>query len=87
MVQRPDDAVVVGAGLVGSLLATLLAERGLSVTVYEKRTDPRNREAESGRSINLVLTRRGVRARKVTLSATATLALANAFALVNAFAA
>ena len=32
---------VIGAGLAGALLATLLAQRGWKVDVYEKRGDPR----------------------------------------------
>ncbi len=63
MDPNQDNAVViVGAGLVGSLLAVLLAERGHAVTVYEKRPDLRETGAGGGRSINLVLTRRGIRA-------------------------
>jgi kynurenine 3-monooxygenase len=53
---------IVGAGLAGSLLAILLARRGLAVTVYERRADPRLRSLDSGRSINLALAARGVRA-------------------------
>jgi kynurenine 3-monooxygenase len=52
---------VVGAGLAGSLLAILLARRGLRVTVYERRSDPRHFVADSGRSINLALAARGIR--------------------------
>jgi kynurenine 3-monooxygenase len=52
---------VIGAGLAGSLLAILLARRGLHVTVYERRTDPRHFVADSGRSINLALAARGIR--------------------------
>ncbi len=53
---------IVGAGLVGSLWAVLLRKRGLDVTIFEKRTDPRLSHAEAGRSINLVITSRGVNA-------------------------
>ena len=52
---------VIGAGLAGSLLATLLAKRGFKVTVYERRPDPRGVSANGGRSINLALAARGIR--------------------------
>ncbi|MDT4980425.1 MAG: kynurenine 3-monooxygenase, partial [Pseudonocardiales bacterium] len=48
-----ERVAVVGAGLAGCLLATLLGRRGLAVTVYERRADPRVTGAERGRSINL----------------------------------
>eukprot|EP00299_Pterocystis_sp_00344_P007949 c2813_g1_i1.p1 GENE.c2813_g1_i1~~c2813_g1_i1.p1 ORF type:complete len:478 (+),score=118.33 c2813_g1_i1:33-1436(+) len=54
--------VIVGGGLVGSLLAVTLAKRGFAVEVYERYTDPRLSAAVEGRSINLVLTTRGLRA-------------------------
>jgi kynurenine 3-monooxygenase len=58
-----DRAVnVVGAGLAGALLALLLARRGLRVTLYERRADPRQSVPERGRSINLALAARGIRA-------------------------
>nr|WP_222564557.1 NAD(P)/FAD-dependent oxidoreductase [Lysobacter antarcticus] len=60
---RVDDAgqhlTIVGAGLAGALLATLLAQRGWSVDVYEKRGDLRELGYERGRSINLALAERG----------------------------
>jgi kynurenine 3-monooxygenase len=56
------NAVVVGGGLVGSLLAIFLVRRGWSVRVYEKRPDLRRTERSAGRSINLVITNRGFRA-------------------------
>jgi kynurenine 3-monooxygenase len=52
---------IVGAGLAGSLLAILLARRGLRVTVYERRPDPRVAQLDDGRSINLALAARGIR--------------------------
>ena len=51
---------VVGAGLVGALLATLLAQRGFAVEVFERRPDPRVRGFLGGRSINLALAERGL---------------------------
>ncbi|MBV9725102.1 MAG: NAD(P)-binding protein, partial [Gammaproteobacteria bacterium] len=53
---------IVGAGLAGALLALLLARRGLSVALYERRPDPRQVRPERGRSINLALAARGLRA-------------------------
>ncbi|MFI5697228.1 FAD-dependent oxidoreductase [Kribbella sp. NPDC051586] len=51
---------IVGAGLTGSLLACFLARRGLSVTLYERRADPRVAQVERGRSINLAISERGL---------------------------
>jgi kynurenine 3-monooxygenase len=53
---------IVGAGLAGALLAVLLAKRGFAVNLFERRPDPRHREQERGRSINLALAARGIRA-------------------------
>ena len=53
---------IVGAGLAGALLAVMLARRGFPVTLHERRPDPRCSRAESGRSINLALAARGIRA-------------------------
>ncbi|KAF1722642.1 FAD-dependent oxidoreductase [Pseudoxanthomonas wuyuanensis] len=50
---------IIGAGLAGALLATLLAREGWRVDVYEKRGDPRLQGYEGGRSINLALAERG----------------------------
>ena len=59
---RPTERriVVVGAGLVGSLLACYLGRRGYTVDVYERRPDPRATTPERGRSINLALSERGL---------------------------
>ncbi|HET6738899.1 MAG TPA: NAD(P)/FAD-dependent oxidoreductase, partial [Kribbella sp.] len=51
---------IVGAGLTGTLLACFLARRGMSVTLYERRPDPRVAQVERGRSINLAISERGL---------------------------
>ncbi|BGP41602.1 kynurenine 3-monooxygenase, mitochondrial precursor [Rhodotorula kratochvilovae] len=56
-------ALVVGAGLVGTLAAAMLASRGWTVTLLEGRADPRlGTQAERARSINLALSPRGIEA-------------------------
>lgn len=58
------EIAVIGAGLVGSLLAIYLAKRGLEVDVFERRPDMRKAEISAGRSINLNITVRGIEALK-----------------------
>lgn len=53
---------IAGAGLVGSLLSIYLAKRGYKVSVFERRGDMRTSGYEGGRSINLALSNRGIRA-------------------------
>lgn len=53
---------IAGAGLVGSLLAIYLRKRGYAVTVYERRGDLRKTDLYAGRSINLALSTRGIKA-------------------------
>lgn len=53
---------IVGAGLVGSLWARMLGNRGHEVVVYERRPDPRRGALQGGRSINLALSDRGWKA-------------------------
>jgi kynurenine 3-monooxygenase len=60
--MRAQPVNIVGAGMAGSLLAVLLAKRGFQVSLYDKRPDPRVAAAERGRSINLALAARGIRA-------------------------
>jgi kynurenine 3-monooxygenase len=63
MTPHPDRPVtILGAGLAGALLATLLARQGWRVEVFEKRPDPRHKGYEGGRSINLALAERGLHA-------------------------
>ena len=60
--QLKKEAVISGAGLVGSLWAIMLARRGYEVSVYERRPDFRNTGFAGGRSINLALSDRGWKA-------------------------
>ncbi len=61
--RRTGEAVcIVGAGPTGALLAILLERRGMAVTLYDSRADPRREDAEAGRSINLALADRGTHA-------------------------
>uniref|UniRef100_A0A6A7FV58 Kynurenine 3-monooxygenase n=1 Tax=Hirondellea gigas TaxID=1518452 RepID=A0A6A7FV58_9CRUS len=53
------QVAVVGAGLVGSLEACMLAQRGYDVHLYEYREDIRTLEHVPGRSINLAMSVRG----------------------------
>ncbi len=59
---RSKKAIIVGAGLVGSLWAVLLAKRGYQIDVYERRPDMRKAGFKGGRSINLALSTRGWKA-------------------------
>ena len=56
------NATILGAGLVGSVLAILLRQKGYEVTVYERRPDMRKDNSGGGRSINLALSERGWKA-------------------------
>ncbi len=58
------NITIVGAGLVGSLLACYLSKRGHKVNVYERRSDMRKAGYIGGRSINLALSYRGWKALK-----------------------
>jgi kynurenine 3-monooxygenase len=59
--ERPIN--IVGGGLAGALLAVMLVRRGCgAIHVWDKRADPRRARSERGRSINLVLAARGIRA-------------------------
>ena len=62
MSNQSENKVVVGAGLVGSLLGTVLARLGYSVDIYERRVDMRKESISAGRSINLAMSVRGIHA-------------------------
>jgi kynurenine 3-monooxygenase len=57
---------IVGAGPVGALMGLLLAQRGHRVHLRERRPDPRSTSPERGRSINLALSARGLKALRQT---------------------
>lgn len=55
-------AIIVGAGLVGSLWAVYLSKAGYKVTIFERRDDLRKADITAGKSINLALSTRGWKA-------------------------
>jgi kynurenine 3-monooxygenase len=57
-----NKVTLVGAGLIGSLLAIYLAKRGFPVEIFERRPDMRVEEISAGRSINLAISTRGIHA-------------------------
>ncbi|WP_298120453.1 NAD(P)/FAD-dependent oxidoreductase [Flavobacterium sp.] len=59
--QTPKKIAIVGSGLVGTLLGIYLKRRGHTVHIYDRSPDIRKINF-SGRSINLVLSDRGVKA-------------------------
>lgn len=60
--EEKKKAIIVGAGLVGSLWAVYLSKAGYKVTIYERRSDIRLAEISAGKSINLALSTRGWKA-------------------------
>ena len=60
--STPRRVLIVGAGLAGSLLAVYLARAGWTVEIVERRADPRARRFAAGRSINLAISARGIKA-------------------------
>jgi len=56
------NAIIVGAGLVGSLWAIYLSKAGYRVSIYERRDDIRKTDISAGKSINLALSFRGWKA-------------------------
>ncbi len=62
MTKERSHIAITGAGLVGSLLALYLKKRGYRITVFERRPDLRKERVDGGRSINLALSARGLKA-------------------------
>jgi kynurenine 3-monooxygenase len=60
--MEKKDTIIIGAGLVGSLLSIYLSKRGYNVKIYERRSDMRKEKLIAGRSINLALSDRGIKA-------------------------
>src|SRR2546422_455590 len=60
MTPKSETITLIGAGLVGPLLAIGLVKRGFHVEVYERRPDMRRVSVSAGRSINLALSARGI---------------------------
>ncbi|MBL0357406.1 MAG: FAD-dependent monooxygenase [Chitinophagaceae bacterium] len=56
------EVTIVGAGLVGSLLSIYLSKRGYKVSIFERRPDMRTAAISAGKSINLALSDRGIKA-------------------------
>jgi kynurenine 3-monooxygenase len=57
-----EKILIIGAGLCGTLLALRMAQRGYRVELREKRGDMRKEVMSAGRSINLALSDRGLKA-------------------------
>lgn len=62
---KKDKILIIGAGLCGSLLALRLGQRGYEVNVIEKLPDLRNVDISAGRSINLAISDRGIKAMRM----------------------
>jgi kynurenine 3-monooxygenase len=61
---KKKKILIVGAGLCGSLLAIRMAQRGHQVLLHERLPDMRKTPLTGGRSINLALSDRGLKAIK-----------------------
>ncbi len=64
-INKSQKFIVAGAGLVGSVLALRLLQKGYQVDIYESRADMRTQSMSAGRSINLALSHRGIEALKL----------------------
>ena len=63
--DKQKNILIIGAGLCGSLLALRLGQRGYNVRVVEARPDLRKTNINSGRSINLAFSDRGIKAMRL----------------------
>lgn len=60
MTVKAENVVIIGAGLVGTLMAMLLAQRGVrQVTILERQPEQLGEGAGNGRSFNLTVSKRG----------------------------
>ena len=65
--ENKGRVTLVGAGLVGAFLSIYLRREGYDVEIFERRADPRKVSRErAGRSINLIVTSRGLNALEQT---------------------
>jgi kynurenine 3-monooxygenase len=60
--MQNEKILIIGAGLCGTMLALRMAQRGYTVELREKRPDMRKTAYIGGRSINLALSNRGLKA-------------------------
>ena len=65
MAAKKKQITIVGAGLTGALLGLRLGQRGYKVDLFERRPQTSENAGDSGRSINLALSRRGIDALKM----------------------
>ena len=55
-----NKITIIGSGLTGPVMGTLLAKNNFNVDIFERRSDMRSSNTYSGRSINLALSQRGI---------------------------
>ena len=57
----PKKVLIAGAGLVGPMLAIAMSKEGHQVTLFEARSDRRKISQDAGKSINLIITAKGLK--------------------------
>ena len=62
--MNAENKIIIGSGLAGPLLAIYLSQLGYTIDLYEKRSDLRIENISVGKSINLALSHRGIKALK-----------------------